>query len=169
MRPRNSSTSSAATPRRATVSLRVHSNGPKTVLGAPVRFTHAHSSTPVVRGATRDAVVLGLGSGATAPGSHSSAEQATWRDGARPLHPSALLIAEPYSKPLPKRTKQVVRHVAYPGGRARRREQNRAPQLPVASGTGPQRRKCPASLTFLTPQPLTMNQACPPTAAFRTT
>jgi hypothetical protein len=93
---------------------------------------------------------------ATAPGSRSSAAQATGREGARPLPPSALLLAEPSSKPLPKPTEQVVRHGAYLRGRARRREENRG-----ASGTGPPRRKCPASLTFLTPQPLTMNQAWP--------
>ena len=47
------------------------------------------------------------------------------------------------------------------GGWARRRDQNRAPQQPVASGTGPQRRKCPASLTFHTAQPFTMSRAWP--------
>ena len=45
------------------------------------------------------------------------------------------------------------------GGCSRRRDQNRGRRLPVASGTGPPQRKCPASLTFFTPQPLTMNQA----------
>jgi len=49
----------------------------------------------------------------------------------------------------------------YYGCGASRCDQNRARELPVANGTGSPQRKCPASLTFLTPHPLTMNQAWP--------
>ncbi len=52
-----------------------------------------------------------------------------------------------------------MRHVAYPRRLLQAARSDPGTATARRERTGPQRRKCPASLTFLTPQPLTMNQA----------